>query len=453
MAVSGRLPIVTAQQLVDRKPIGSGGFGRIWRARHSGWGIDVALKVLHGTADQSVENRELLREAGLMKELQFQHIVRLVGLYQDPGQPLGIVMELMENGSLASLQQQELVPGPLKVRLIHEVALGMNYIHGLQPPLLHLDLNPRNVLLDEGLHAKVADFGLSKLKQFASSSALTSIAGTIEYLPPEALKSDINQYKPIPATDVYSFGILMWSILTGKQPYSGQRPDLNLLPSEETLEKLKDLKELMQKCWHDQPQDRPPFNECRVQTEAAFRAHGTNAIDAAAQVGRIMRNRDTGSNIGRFSDRMRDLSLRDCASDGVGEMPESASRKLYTQYSSRQDAPQLAEAVPSERTKPPAQEGAPNNRQTGTKLPGAKSVTNRSNHGMAPGPAAEESQKNKPSNQTSAAQVEETRAPGLGSIQIFSSKIEGLQVGTGNTMNINKKTKGKKKVKRLHEEL
>ncbi|XP_072359941.1 ankyrin repeat and protein kinase domain-containing protein 1-like isoform X4 [Scyliorhinus torazame] len=414
----------------------------------------------------SVENRELLREAGLMKELQFQHIVRLVGLYQDPGQPLGIVMELMENGSLASLQQQELVPGPLKVRLIHEVALGMNYIHGLQPPLLHLDLNPRNVLLDEGLHAKVADFGLSKLKQFASSSALTSIAGTIEYLPPEALKSDINQYKPIPATDVYSFGILMWSILTGKQPYSdanevliqiliptGQRPDLNLLPSEETLEKLKDLKELMQKCWHDQPQDRPPFNECRVQTEAAFRAHGTNAIDAAAQVGRIMRNRDTGSNIGRFSDRMRDLSLRDCASDGVGEMPESASRKLYTQYSSRQDAPQLAEAVPSERTKPPAQEGAPNNRQTGTKLPGAKSVTNRSNHGMAPGPAAEESQKNKPSNQTSAAQVEETRAPGLGSIQIFSSKIEGLQVGTGNTMNINKKTKGKKKVKRLHEEL
>ncbi|XP_072359942.1 ankyrin repeat and protein kinase domain-containing protein 1-like isoform X5 [Scyliorhinus torazame] len=401
-----------------------------------------------------------------MKELQFQHIVRLVGLYQDPGQPLGIVMELMENGSLASLQQQELVPGPLKVRLIHEVALGMNYIHGLQPPLLHLDLNPRNVLLDEGLHAKVADFGLSKLKQFASSSALTSIAGTIEYLPPEALKSDINQYKPIPATDVYSFGILMWSILTGKQPYSdanevliqiliptGQRPDLNLLPSEETLEKLKDLKELMQKCWHDQPQDRPPFNECRVQTEAAFRAHGTNAIDAAAQVGRIMRNRDTGSNIGRFSDRMRDLSLRDCASDGVGEMPESASRKLYTQYSSRQDAPQLAEAVPSERTKPPAQEGAPNNRQTGTKLPGAKSVTNRSNHGMAPGPAAEESQKNKPSNQTSAAQVEETRAPGLGSIQIFSSKIEGLQVGTGNTMNINKKTKGKKKVKRLHEEL
>ncbi|GCB81368.1 hypothetical protein scyTo_0022497, partial [Scyliorhinus torazame] len=157
------------------------------------------------------------------------------------------------------------------------------------------------------------------------------------------------------------------------------------------------------------------------------------------------RNRDTGSNIGRFSDRMRDLSLRDCASDGVG--------KLYTQYSSRQDAPQLAEAVPSERTKPPAQEGAPNNRQTGTKLPGAKSVTNRSNHGMAPGPAAEESQENKPSNQTSAAQVEETRAPGLGSIQIFSSKIEGLQVGTGNTMNINKKTKGKKKVKRLHEEL
>ncbi|XP_038632115.1 receptor-interacting serine/threonine-protein kinase 4-like [Scyliorhinus canicula] len=243
----------------------------------------------------------------------------------------------------------------------------------------------------------------------------------------------------------------MWSILTGEQPYrdadkavililipQGQRPDLNCLPSQETMENLKDLKELMQKCWHDQPQVRPSFNECLVETEAAFLAHRTSATDAAHRVGSILRNQDTGSSIGNFSDRMRDLSLRESASDGVG--------KLYTQYSSGQDAPQLAEAVPSERTKPPVQEGAPNHQQTGTKLPGAKPVTSQSNHGMAPGLAAEE---RKPSNQKSAAQVAVTSAQGLGSIQIFSSNIEGLQVGSGNTMNITRKTKGKKK--RLHE--
>ncbi|XP_078393695.1 receptor-interacting serine/threonine-protein kinase 3-like [Cetorhinus maximus] len=377
MAEARNLFIVRAEQLVQRTHIGGGGFGKIWRARHKDWGIDVALKMLHGTNDRCVENEELLREARLMNALCFRHIVSLLGLYRDPDEPLGIVMDFMENGSLASLQEKVTVPWPLKVRLIHHVALGMNYLHSLQPPLLHLDLNPRNVLLDDGLNAKIADFGLSKLTRIASNRAVSSIGGTIEYLPPEALRTDINQYKPAMATDVYSFGILIWSVLTGKHPYNGnralipilipenQRPDLNLLPSQGPLEKLEELKQLMEECWQNQAEKRPTFAVCRMRTEEAFDAHRASAGDAVHRVMNILRDQDTSSSTWSCSDRMRDLSLRDDVSDGIGE--------LRTEQPTGPDSTPLAKAVPSLVTGQPVQEETPNNQPAGPKLPGAES--------------------------------------------------------------------------------
>ncbi|MGH0147624.1 UNVERIFIED_CONTAM: hypothetical protein FKN15_072570 [Acipenser sinensis] len=117
---------------------------------------------------------------------------------------------------------------------------------------------------------KLTDFGLAKLMSSVSSVSRESQGGTISYMPPEAIE-DVN-YKPTPAYDVFSFGILLWSLITGEKPYShaksslikwhiprGQRPDISHIDST-AVEKLGDIVELMQSCWDRDQNNRPLFS-------------------------------------------------------------------------------------------------------------------------------------------------------------------------------------------------
>uniref|UniRef100_UPI00398F5EE1 receptor-interacting serine/threonine-protein kinase 3-like n=1 Tax=Pristiophorus japonicus TaxID=55135 RepID=UPI00398F5EE1 len=452
MAVSAKgvgLVVVTETQLTDRREVGSGGFGTIQRARHTGWGIDVALKVLHGSTDRCAANKDLLREAELMNSLRFPNVMCLLGLYREQNKPLGIVMEFMEGGSLASLQERVTLPWPLRARLIHQVALGMNYLHGLDPPLLHLDLNPRNVLLDDGLRAKVADFGLSKLKQIVSSEHSSSLAGTLEYLPPEALASDINQYKAAGSTDVYSFSILMWSVLTGKKPYSGvlqrglikllipqnQRPDLSLLHTLDSVEKL-DLKALMEECWHSDPEQRPRFVDCCVRTEEAFQAHRASVAEAVHRVCTILNTLASSSSNVSLSDTVGALSLPDNASEAIGE--------LRSKQSMGPEYPPPAAAVPCLGNEPSALEETSNSQLPRPTPCVAVSATNQASK-ISAKPTLGKSQDCEPP--VLKPRAEKTMASGrtVGPIAILNSRINGLQIGDGNTMTITRSAKSKRK--------
>lgn len=91
------------------------------------------------------------------------NVLRILGVYEGnlqgtrPSSHLGLVMEYMERGSLADLQEalNGPPPWPLAFRIAHQITLGMNFLHQLSPPILHLDLKPSNVLLDDSLNAKV----------------------------------------------------------------------------------------------------------------------------------------------------------------------------------------------------------------------------------------------------------------------------------------------------------
>ncbi|XP_050774417.1 receptor-interacting serine/threonine-protein kinase 3 isoform X1 [Gopherus flavomarginatus] len=301
-----RIPRECLEQM---QVIASGGFGTIYRALHRDWRIPIAVKKL---SRDTCSREELLAEARAMDKARFVYILRLFGLYEeeeegwDSGPRLGIVMEYMENGSLATLLERvKPVPWPLRFRLLHQVALGMNYLHGLHPPLLHLDLKPSNVLLNLELHVRLADFGLSKFKRVTTKQGTErsgdedDYGGTLEYMPPESLV-DIN-YKPTPATDVYSYAILTWSVLTGEQPYSnllpkcmssllrmhlprGQRPNMEELKEVTGVEGLEDMKELMKRCWHNDSWERPTFKDCSNETEKIFSCHKSKILPAVRQV-------------------------------------------------------------------------------------------------------------------------------------------------------------------------
>uniref|UniRef100_A0A3B4AF38 Protein kinase domain-containing protein n=1 Tax=Periophthalmus magnuspinnatus TaxID=409849 RepID=A0A3B4AF38_9GOBI len=276
--------------------IGAGGFGQIYKVRHKKLCCDVAIKLLHY---DDGSGSALLRELDFMRQSSSPYVIHVLGVFRGvppAGQMprLGLVMEFMERGCLATLQVTNgAPPWPLVFRLAHQVALGMNFLHNLQPPLLHLDLKPSNVLLDCYLAAKLTDFGLARVYHSTRVSKKESSTeeGTLGYMPPEAFELS---YQPTKSSDIYSYGILLWSIVTGRQPYSHAMPSLVRLRIPQgdrpSLVEIRDqaggiagltgLIDLMEKCWSMRPSERPSSQGCTLMTEELFKLH-KHAVNCA----------------------------------------------------------------------------------------------------------------------------------------------------------------------------
>ncbi|KAE8296381.1 Receptor-interacting serine/threonine-protein kinase 3 [Larimichthys crocea] len=287
--------------------IGSGGFGDVYKARHKEWKFDVAIKILHeGSCPLITKENDLFKEANHMEVVSCKFVVKVLGIYQGRPQvgveqtPMqkGIVMEFMERGSLQSLLNKPLIsplPWPLPLRLAHEVALGMNFLHSKD--LLHKDLKPSNVLLDENLNAKLADFGLCRVSTSAlkSNREATGVSGgSYKYMPPEAFTTS---YEPVRAFDRYSYGILLWTLITGKEPYGteddyqlvafriplGDRPlcdDIDLMKPG----RVEKMVELMKQCWDHCPSKRPKFCDIAEDLMKEFSKHKEGIHSAVQQV-------------------------------------------------------------------------------------------------------------------------------------------------------------------------
>lgn len=280
--------------------VGSGGFGQVYRARHKDWGFDVAIKILR---DGVCPFMTLCDEANHMDMASCEFVLRRYGIYQGclpvggtSTMQQGLVMEFMERGSVQSLQQDLSgpPPWPLVFRFAYQVAIGMNFLHSQK--LMHHDLKPSNVLLNNDLNAKLADFGLSRVSTSVLRSnreTMEQIGGSYKYMPPEAFKAS---YEPVRAFDIYSYGILLWSIITGKEPYPvadyslvelriplGDRPScqgIELMKSDG----LEDLVDLMKRCWDGCPSNRPAFKRCVEVTEEVFSKHKKGIHKAVGQV-------------------------------------------------------------------------------------------------------------------------------------------------------------------------
>ncbi|XP_019642664.1 PREDICTED: uncharacterized protein LOC109483957 [Branchiostoma belcheri] len=288
--------------LVDTKtPLGGGGFGLVFRGYHRRWMMNVAVKrLLPLPRDQKLSvTKALIEEANFMRCAQnaYRFIVPLYGVCVEE-ELTALVMDFMENGSVSDLMSRvKHVPWALRWRIIHETILGMNFLHSMDPQIIHHDLKSQNILLDQDFHAKISDFGLSKYKNLASKSygSKECLAGTMTHIPPENF---INVHlKPGEKFDVYSFGILIWEILTGQTPYGnafntahirssvtdGQRPDRKAIPKEGPNE-LPFFIQLMEECWHQLPRERPQFRELGERVQGVMQRTNVQVAEAVYTV-------------------------------------------------------------------------------------------------------------------------------------------------------------------------
>lgn len=178
-------------------------------------GKDVAVKELK--SDLKLES--ILEEAKMMSMLQHHpNVVSLIGVVEGP--PIKIVTELMSGGNLWNYlkekksKQIEIMISQ-RMSWILDIAKGMDFL--IKNGIIHRDLAARNILLDENLNAKVSDFGLSKVVESRKDSIYsTSDVGPLRWMSPEALEKKKYSEK----SDVWSFGVCAFEILTGEQPYS-----------------------------------------------------------------------------------------------------------------------------------------------------------------------------------------------------------------------------------------
>ncbi|XP_038160810.1 receptor-interacting serine/threonine-protein kinase 2 isoform X2 [Cyprinodon tularosa] len=289
--LTSTLPAIPYQKLTDLYYLSRGGFGTVFKAQHSDWRTTVAIKCLKLDSVGERERNCLLKEAEVLHKARFNHIIQIFGVCNEP-EFFCIVTEFMSNGSLDQLlHEKELYPvlaWPLRLRILYEIALGVNFLHNMTPPLLHHDLKTQNILLDGEFHVKIADFGLAKWRQLSvskgSGSKPTEMEGTVIYMPPEEYEPSKTRRADV-KHDMYSYAIIMWEVLSRQIPYEevtnpmqimfsvlrGKRPDTSQgslsadIPSRETLISL------MTSGWTANPDERPSFLKCLIELEPMVR--------------------------------------------------------------------------------------------------------------------------------------------------------------------------------------
>jgi Tol biopolymer transport system component len=287
-------------RIVDK--IGEGGMGEVYRACDERLDRDVAIKVLpEAVAQDSDRLARFEREAKLLASLSHQNIATLYGLEEHEGRRF-LVMELAEGETLAERLKKGPIPVDDALPVALQIAEGLEAAH--EVGIIHRDLKPANVMVSPEGRVKVLDFGLAKAWQpegsdvdITHSPTLTGqmtaagiLLGTAAYMSPEQARG-----KPVDRrADVWSFGVLLWEMLTGRSLFAGETVtdviaavvtkdvDLDVLPAHTP----RTIRRLLSRCLRRDPLTRlPDIGSARLELQDVIAGAAMEQEPNAADIG------------------------------------------------------------------------------------------------------------------------------------------------------------------------
>eukprot|EP00253_Pinus_taeda_P009537 PITA_09537 len=303
----GNLPIFSYEALRgstncfhEENKLGVGGFGSVYLGKL--WdGRIVAIKRLF--QDNSRRLEQFINEVKIFSTLSHPHIVRLYGCTPADSPELLLVYEFVPNGTLADHLHGDRkapkgsLPWNSRLNIAIQTAQALAFLHALDPPMIHRDVKSSNILLDENLDIKLADFGLCRLVPLDASHVTTIPQGTPGYVDPEYYQC----YQLTEKSDVYSFGVVLVEIISAKiaMDINRNRREINLANlaitkiQEGALHELVDPQleievnhemkvmvraaaELAFRCLASERDDRPDMEEVVGQLEKIRRSSGTS---------------------------------------------------------------------------------------------------------------------------------------------------------------------------------
>src|SRR6266699_8360 len=223
---------MTAQTIAHYRiqaKIGADGMGEVYRATDTRLHRDVAIKVLpEALACDASRMARFEREAKVLASLNHPNIASIYGLEESNG-ARALVMELVEGLTLAERIKQGPIPLDEALPIAKQIAEGLEYAH--ERGIIHRDLKPSNVKLTADGNVKILDFGLAKALETPTPQVNPSISptltlegtragvilGTAAYMAPEQARGAIVDKR----ADIWAFGVVLYEMLTGKQPFAG----------------------------------------------------------------------------------------------------------------------------------------------------------------------------------------------------------------------------------------
>ncbi|TFK47177.1 kinase-like protein [Heliocybe sulcata] len=279
-------------------PVACGGFADVYPAVwFDGMREEkVAIKVLRPQYDECDTlkiQKKLKHELRVWCRLRNPHILPLHGVVDRIGKFTAMVSPWKENGRLSKYveRQGEALTLFDRLELLCQIAVGLTYLHGLSPPVVHGDLTSSNVLIDEHGKAFLADFGLSIMITECHANSSSHNLGAVRWAAPEIYLCDARGQTCKVGTecDVYSFGSVMFEILSGHVPYHYLDKDIQVVmkllahnkplrPTESEAYITDEYWEFIQWCWADDPKKRPSINQILTRIQGFREAASTSLI-------------------------------------------------------------------------------------------------------------------------------------------------------------------------------
>eukprot|EP01090_Pellita_catalonica_P019218 TRINITY_DN6445_c0_g2_i1.p1 TRINITY_DN6445_c0_g2~~TRINITY_DN6445_c0_g2_i1.p1 ORF type:complete len:327 (+),score=60.87 TRINITY_DN6445_c0_g2_i1:458-1438(+) len=258
--------------------IGAGGFGLVYKGtfRKS----PVAVKKLEGwDLCTEMQKKALIedfkKEVDILSKLRNKNVIQFYGACLDYENEVFILTEWADNGDLYHFMKKNTPDWKMRVKLMLDAARGLVYLHENKPPVLHRDLKSLNILIDCNYVAKLCDFGLSKITEDIETEKEQSSFGSLKWVAPEIFDGKSHTK----ATDMYSFGIVLYEAATMKEPWFEKKMTLLTIcnavlqgerPSLEGMKVDADFRELMEKCWASDPAVRPSVTDMFSSLEAVY---------------------------------------------------------------------------------------------------------------------------------------------------------------------------------------